>query len=493
MPLIIGGAVLLVFSLVAGAGKTAPKQLPPASKVPQLPGGNTAQETTELQDMGDAYDAALAAALANGDTVTLEALAKQADAAGFSDIARSIRAEIARLTGAAPKSTATTPSNPKPVSKPLFVPVPYFLTIGSTDANSTGFGDNPVSAWQDNMNSYGIGKVPVTGIYDAATSLYTSAWQKKMGLPITGNVAQADWNKAGFGQLTPEGVKVAAFKAQNNVQPNPIVLPTVTVTPGPVQTGSQPTLRQGMTDAQTVGKKVSQWQSIIGVSVDGIFGPQTASATKVWQSGHGLSADGIVGPQTWAASLGGGTPAQAPIVTPIVTPQVPPTIQQGSTGPTVTKWQLTAGISPADGIFGPGTKKATQAWQSGHGLSADGIVGPATWGAAGVVSGTFESKAREAARKLTDYLKSLTRGKENKSVVQGFLSDMGMNTSQGLYDRNAARACMVQGFVPQAPFYWPKRNPSAKAEFLKLVEQYQHADPRRAREWASLIHKVNHG
>ena len=40
------------------------------------------------------------------------------------------------------------------------------------------------------------------------------------------------------------------------------------------------------------------------------------------------------------------------------------------------------GGSGVDGHFGPITKTATQNWQSAHGLVADGIVGPKTWGKA---------------------------------------------------------------------------------------------------------------
>lgn len=40
-----------------------------------------------------------------------------------------------------------------------------------------------------------------------------------------------------------------------------------------------------------------------GLTVDGIFGPQTKAAVENWQSEKGLIVDGIVGPQTWA-SLG---------------------------------------------------------------------------------------------------------------------------------------------------------------------------------------------
>lgn len=53
------------------------------------------------------------------------------------------------------------------------------------------------------------------------------------------------------------------------------------------------------------------------------------------------------------------------------------TIKVGSRGPTVQKVQELLGIG-ADGVFGPGTKRAVKQWQIANGLTADGIVGPAT-------------------------------------------------------------------------------------------------------------------
>lgn len=56
------------------------------------------------------------------------------------------------------------------------------------------------------------------------------------------------------------------------------------------------------------------------------------------------------------------------------------TIKQGSRGPLVAEVQEKLGISPADGIFGPGTARSVKKWQASKGLTADGIVGPKTLG-----------------------------------------------------------------------------------------------------------------
>src|SRR4051812_28411302 len=60
-----------------------------------------------------------------------------------------------------------------------------------------------------------------------------------------------------------------------------------------------------------------------------------------------------------------------------------PTQQVGSKGEDVRTVQYLLDVhGPAiavDGVFGPGTKTAVQSFQSGHGLTADGIVGNATW------------------------------------------------------------------------------------------------------------------
>jgi D-alanyl-D-alanine carboxypeptidase/Putative peptidoglycan binding domain len=65
-------------------------------------------------------------------------------------------------------------------------------------------------------------------------------------------------------------------------------------------------------------------------------------------------------------------------------------LRQDSKGPDVKRWQnflIGQGFDPglADGKFGPRTHQATTAFQGRFGLTADGIVGNATWGQAMVL------------------------------------------------------------------------------------------------------------
>lgn len=88
---------------------------------------------------------------------------------------------------------------------------------------------------------------------------------------------------------------------------------------------------------------------------------------------------------------------------------MPATIQLGpppSTGSDVTKWQgllTSAGYpTPVTGTFDAATDANTRAWQQVKGLTVDGIVGPASWGAmTGVAqAGKTDPRAKEAREVL---------------------------------------------------------------------------------------------
>ncbi|MFJ6411954.1 peptidoglycan-binding protein [Terribacillus saccharophilus] len=47
------------------------------------------------------------------------------------------------------------------------------------------------------------------------------------------------------------------------------------------------------------GENVRRIQRALGVTADGIFGPNTRQAVINFQRNNGLGVDGIVGPETW--------------------------------------------------------------------------------------------------------------------------------------------------------------------------------------------------
>ena len=119
----------------------------------------------------------------------------------------------------------------------------------------------------------------------------------------------------------------------------------------------------------------------------GTFGSKTEAAVRDFQSGSALPVDGIVGPATWAK-----LPADPGTVV----------LKKGSHGAAVTSLQKglakigAAGSATdpgsADGVFGLKTQAAVKAYQSEHSLTADGIVGDATWWApAGAAGATLAS------------------------------------------------------------------------------------------------------
>ena len=119
-------------------------------------------------------------------------------------------------------------------------------------------------------------------------------------------------------------------------------------------------------------------------SVDGIFGKNTQAAVMAFQKANGLAADGIVGKLTWAKLYD--TTAALPAAS--TTAGTQPMVYRGSRGDAVRRLQELLNkkgfdCGAVDGIFGSKTYAAVMAFQKANGLSADGIVGPLTWGKLG--------------------------------------------------------------------------------------------------------------
>lgn len=170
---------------------------------------------------------------------------------------------------------------------------------------------------------------------------------------------------------------------------------------------TQPYLRLG-----TSGPAVAAWQkqlhqfrtsfrkpAVARIASDGVYGPNTAAATRDFQRYNKISVDGVVGPQTrttigvelngsaagsgsaGSGSSGSGT-ASAGLSSKV--------LRTGDQGARVTAWQERLDLfrqrvrkptRPAiakDGLYGPVTAAATRDLQQYAGISVDGVFGPNT-------------------------------------------------------------------------------------------------------------------
>jgi peptidoglycan hydrolase-like protein with peptidoglycan-binding domain len=137
------------------------------------------------------------------------------------------------------------------------------------------------------------------------------------------------------------------------------------------------------------GRQVQLLQKALGITVDGMFGPETEEAVQAFQAKAGLTVDGIVGPQTSAALRGGsGSALTASISSVNPTGHTADVANTGNgTGESgegsVQRLQSALKLA-VDGNFGPETEAAVRRLQARHGMTVDGIVGPETWSALGI-------------------------------------------------------------------------------------------------------------
>jgi peptidoglycan hydrolase-like protein with peptidoglycan-binding domain len=142
--------------------------------------------------------------------------------------------------------------------------------------------------------------------------------------------------------------------------------------------------------AGSEGRQVEMLQAALGgISVDGIFGPETEEAVRQFQATKGLPVDGVVGPAT-SALLGSRAPARASVAgvrnnASLASSEAgaESSASEASSTGAVKRLQSALHLT-ADGEFGPETESAVRRLQARNGMTVDGVVGPATWSVIGV-------------------------------------------------------------------------------------------------------------
>lgn len=236
----------------------------------------------------------------------------------------------------------------------------------------TGLYVELVQFWLDGLALYdaALPAVAVDGSFGAATEAAVRAFQRQAGLSVDGVVGQASWE--------------ALFNAWADVQSDA----GGTAYPGsPLRAGARGNAVRLLQLWLLVA--ASQYD-LPTLTLDGIFGAGTTAAVRAFQALTGLAVDGVVGRDTWTRLQEVALAILNNLVEPGVLPGVfPGTLRPGDTGTGVRAVQYYlrllaayyAGLpAPAvDGVFGPATQDAVEAWQAEMGLVVDGIVGPATW------------------------------------------------------------------------------------------------------------------
>ena len=230
-----------------------------------------------------------------------------------------------------------------------------------------------------------FGNPGTDGVFGEATEKAVKAFQKQFSLSQDGVVGRSTWYKISYiyisvtklAQLTSEGIKPDG--SQDSI--------TGSGYPGsPLRRGSTGNSVQQL---QFWLQQLSEFNpDLPDLSVDGTFGSGTEAAVRAFQRKYGLMEDGVVGRLTWDAIYAQYQSLQSDINQSANGYPGSP-LRSGSRGDSVRKVQFWLRIIASnyssitaptvDGVFGSGTEAAVRAFQREFGLTADGVVGPATW------------------------------------------------------------------------------------------------------------------
>jgi peptidoglycan hydrolase-like protein with peptidoglycan-binding domain len=226
-----------------------------------------------------------------------------------------------------------------------------------------------------------VPSVTEDGRFGSGTANAVKEFQRNYGLTADGIVGAGTWQRLYEVWNSLNSTIDVPMPPANQVLPE---------YPGTVLTTGSTGVQVGYIQ-KSINSIHEQYPKIPAVTVDNNYGPATAAAVRAFQEQFELAADGVTGRNTWekinSVLLATGDVNQN------TRPAYPGTsYRSGSRGTDViyiqkslqTLSQYLSGIpnpGTADGVFGARTDASVRAFQRYVGLTADGVVGPATWNA----------------------------------------------------------------------------------------------------------------
>jgi peptidoglycan hydrolase-like protein with peptidoglycan-binding domain len=231
--------------------------------------------------------------------------------------------------------------------------------------------------------------ITVDGVFGSETEAAVRAFQASHGLQVDGVVGPQTSAALGEGGGAPTIASAAVAATESvaaftSVHDAPVAAAASAAAKSTVEHSTDPVVRL---------------QEVLGVQVDGTFGPETERAVRHLQALHHLHVDGVVGGETWnALGIKEHTTLHPPKAVRhasahharTATRRSNPAVHgsgSGSRTAAVRRLQEALHVE-ADGTFGPETESAVKHLQAQHGLNVDGVVGPETWSALGIGEST---------------------------------------------------------------------------------------------------------
>ncbi|MEF9934998.1 MAG: peptidoglycan-binding protein [Clostridium sp.] len=206
-----------------------------------------------------------------------------------------------------------------------------------------------IRAIQDKLNYLGYKAGTADGIYGNTTKEAVIQFQIDKGLTADGIVGSMTWNKI-FSSSPSESGYSRLIKVTS-----------------PLMRGD---------DVRAVQNRLSYLGYNVG-TIDGIYGNTTKEVVIQFQIAQGIGVDGVVGPSTWrmlfsSSANGTGYSRVIKVTSPLMRGEDIKSVQRKLN-------YLGYNAGTADGVYGNTTKEAVIQFQLSKNLTADGVVGPATW------------------------------------------------------------------------------------------------------------------